>query len=285
MEFLKRKPMVGILAFMVVLFTMPLGHALMILMGQIFGERYQYPAAAVLGLIGVVVIIIAVGRKSETWTTWLGFFGAVLIWTGWVEFSYVYYANRLGVEPLIENGEVVTKPEYLMMPSSIGILLGTFLYFFLMKDTGCRFVKWFHRNLGIFRNVAPSGRKRNVAAITAMETIYIMWFFYLVLMIAYDKGIFGDHHPVTYGIFFGSLLWSLYLFSRLLKKANMAFAVRYAIPTVIIFWNSVEILGRWGFFKEIWIHPQEYALEIGLIFLAFVGMTVLSLLTPKEKGL
>ena len=47
----------------------------------------------------------------------------------------------------MENGEVATKPEYLMMPSSIGIFLATALYFFFNKDTRCHFFRWFHRHL------------------------------------------------------------------------------------------------------------------------------------------
>lgn len=80
----------------------------------------------------------------------------------------------------------------------------------------------------------------------------------------YVGAIFGDRRPFTYFIFFGSLLWSLYLIIRLVKYAKIAPAMRYTIPTVVIFWNSVEILGRWDFFKEIWVEPTQYALEMGL---------------------
>ena len=30
-------------------------------------------------------------------------------------------------------------------------------------------------------------------------------------------------------------------------------AIRYAIPTVIILWNVVEIPGKWNFYTEPWI--------------------------------
>ena len=70
---------------------------------------------------------------------------------------------------------------------------------------------------------------------------------------------------------------------RLIKFKKIAPAIRSAIPTVIIFWNAVEILGRWNFFKEIWIEPMNYALEMGLIFIAFVVVIVLTILTPNGK--
>ncbi len=275
-----RKPFIGITAFIMVLFTMPLGHALMVLVEKIFGEGYQYPAATVLGFVGVGLIVIAFRKNEETPATWLGFFAGILIWTGWVEFSFVYFANHLAVAPLIENGEVVTKPEYLILPSSLGLFLATVLYFFFRRETRCNFFNWFHRNLKMELQPTDAGRKRNFAIITATETVYILWMFYILLMIVYDNRFFGDYHPATYFVFFGSLLWSLYLFIRLIKFQKTARAIRYAIPTVIIFWNAVEILGRWGFFEEIWVHPWDYTLEMGLIFAAFVGVTVLTMLTP-----
>ena len=278
-----KRPFVGILAFLVVLFIMPIGHAVMVLIEILFGKEYQYVAAVALGLIGVVFLFLGTKQEKETTATWMGFFAGILLWTGWVEFSYVYFAHHLAIAPLMEKGKVITKPEYLLMPSTIGLLFATFLYFFFNKETRCHFIKWFHRHLKLNLGAPTSSKNRNYAGITAMETIYIFWLFYVLLLIAYDPRLLGDRHPVTYAIFFGSLLWSLYLFVRLIKISKMPHAVRYAIPTVVIFWNSVEILARWGFFKEIWIHPGEYKLELSLIFAAFVGMTILTLLTPQEK--
>lgn len=229
------------------------------------------------------IFLLGTKQEKETTATWMGFFAGILFWTGWVEFSYVYFAHYLAIEPLMENGKVVTKPEYLLMPSTIGLFFATFLCFFFNKETRCHCIKWFHRHLKLNLGAPTSSKNRNFATITAMETIYIFWLFYVLLLIAYDPGLLGDRHPVTYTIFFGSLLWSLYLFIRLIKITKMPHAVRYAIPTVVIFWNSIEILARWGFFKEIWIHPGEYKLELSLVFAAFVGMTILTPLTPQEK--
>ncbi|MBV54455.1 MAG: hypothetical protein QF923_02140 [Candidatus Marinimicrobia bacterium] len=283
MNVINKKPFVGLLAFLVVLFTMPLGHTAMILMEKIFGSEFQYLAATILGLIGLVFLWIGTYRESETSTTWLGFFAGVFIWTGWVEFSFIYFAHHVNIAPLIDNGEVITKPEYLLMPSSIGLLLATGIYFFFNADTRCHFFRWFHRNMNMKLKNRISRKERNYSLITAIETIYIIWLFYIILLLIYDNQILGDRHPVTYIIFFGMLMWFLYLFVRLLKFQRMAPAVRYAIPTVIVFWNCVEILGRWNFFKEIWIAPQQYALEMMLIFGAFVGVTVLTILTPKRE--
>ncbi len=115
-----RKPFIGIIAFIIVLFTMPLGHALMIVMEKTLGHRFVFEAALILGLLGVITLFLGMISKKSLTATLLGLFGGLFVWTGWVEFAFVYYAHRFGVPPLMENGEIVTKPEYLIMPSSIG---------------------------------------------------------------------------------------------------------------------------------------------------------------------
>lgn len=278
-----KKPFTGILTFIIVLLIMPLGHAFMILMEKLFGEQYLFPAATLLGFIGVFLLVIGLKKTKELAATIYGFFAGLLIWTGWIEFSFVWTAHHLGIQPLLENGEIVTKPEYLIMPSSLGFLLVLIVYFLFNRQTNCLFFRWFQRNLKMrFIIRVKQSQPRPLAMITAMEFIGIIWVFYIFLLLIYDKSIFGDRHPVTY-IFFGiSLLWSFYLIVNLLKKSNLAFAIRYSIPTVIIFWNAVEILGRWGFFKEFWIEPSEYILEMILILVVFIALTGILVFERKK---
>lgn len=281
---LNDKPFIGMLAFIVVLFTMPLGHTLMILIEMIFGHFYQFPGAAAVGMIGGVLLWIGARTQQEAKATWYGLFGGLLLWTGWIEFSFVWSAHHLGIQPLMDRGEVITKPEYLIMPSSIGLLLATTLYFVFNGNTRCNLFTWMQRNFKLKIKQENNGKQRNYAIITALEIIFILWFFYIVLLLVYDNRILGEHHPGTYAVFTISLIWSLYLFIRLIKFNKIAPAVRYAIPTVILFWNTIEILGRWNFFKEIWLHPLDHTLELILIFIAFVTVTVLTILTPKGQS-
>ena len=278
-----KNPFIGIIAFIIVLFTMPLGHAAMILMEKGFGHEYIYQAALWLGIFGLLLLIWGVVSKNENTATFLGLFAGLFIWTGWIEFAYVYYANRYGVEPLMVGGEVVTKPEYLIMPSSVGFWAIFILHYFFASKTGCHFFNWFQEKLKLSKVTEFKPVKRNVAMTTLTELIALLWTFYLVLLFTYDDNFAGDRHIITYIIAFGSLLWSLYLFLKLIKIKKMAYAIRYAIPTVIIFWNFVEILGRWDFFKEIWIEPAKYWLEMTLIFIVFVVFLIISLLTKKKN--
>lgn len=278
------KPFTGITAFIVVLFTMPLGHAAMILMEKSFGHEYIYIAAMILGFLGLLLLIWGVISSNKTKATFLGLFGGLFIWTGWIEFAYVYYANRYGVEPLMINGEVATKPEYLIMPSSIGFWAILMIYYFFGTNTGCRFFNWLQKKLEFSKLVHLKPADRNMAMTTFMELIALLWTFYLVLLFAYDANFVGERHPLTYIVAFGSLFWSIYLFMKLLKITKIANAVRYAIPTVIIFWNFIEILGRWNIFKEIWIEPKKYWIEMLLILAVFIILLVIASIEKKKRN-
>ncbi|MEA3461092.1 MAG: hypothetical protein U9R49_04370, partial [Bacteroidota bacterium] len=74
-----KKPFIGILAFLIVLFTMPLGHAAMIIMEKSFGHAYIYHAAILLGFIGLGLLVWGVISANETKATFLGLFGGLFI--------------------------------------------------------------------------------------------------------------------------------------------------------------------------------------------------------------
>ncbi len=262
----------GILAFVIVLLLMPLGHALMVLL-EMLGTAV-FASALIVGFLGCVMLWWGVARPMrDLYATLLGAIGGVLTWTGWVEFSFVWLAHKLEVQPLMENGEVATKPEYLVMLSSIG-LLGTMTLLFMFAHTRCPFFVWGQKRMGVHKAVAiPSTSQRPLAMIAFIEMIMIVWTFYIVLLVCYDNDIAGDRHPITWIVAFGSLAWSVYLMGKLLRIRSFDHAVRYAIPTVVIFWNFVEVMGRWNLFKEIWVHPTEHWIENSLILATMVGFT------------
>ncbi|GLB48993.1 hypothetical protein Y10_13610 [Neptunitalea sp. Y10] len=243
---------------------MPIGHALMVLNDQILAD-YKLSGAFIIGFLGVIALRSGFYfEQKKSVATLLGLLGGVLVWTGWIEFSFVWIAEKIGTLPLTENGTVVTKPEYLIMPSSIG-LLGSFFLLYIFSSNKCQFFNWIQKHIGIKKSLKSKDKGRPLALVTFIETIMILWTFYLVLLMVYDKDIAGDKHPITYITAFGSLLWSLYLMKTLVKIKKFDYAIRYAVPTVIIFWNFIEILGRWNLFKEIWIHPLEYWLEVSIL--------------------
>lgn len=271
----------GVLAFVIVLLTMPLGHAAMILMEKAFGNEYIFVAALMLGLVGFVALITGAKSKNATYATFLGLFAGLFIWTGWIEFAFVYYAKRYEVAPLMMNSEIVTKPEYLIMPSSVGFWAIFMVFYLFGIRTNCPFFSWIRTKLNISKS--NEANNRNAAIITFMELVVLLWTFYLVLLFAYDPNFAGDRHPVTYFIAFASLFSSVLMFKNLIKVKNLAYSLRFAIPTVIVFWNFVEILGRWDFFKEIWTEPMSYWFEITLMGIVFLAITLWSIVSNKTR--
>jgi hypothetical protein len=283
---LYRPPFVGLLAFIIVLVVQALGHTVMIAMENIFGEQYVYQSAFAMGTLGAVLLFIGMRHNSEVTATWLGFWAGTFLWTGWVEFAFVWNANALNVPDLmdkVQTGQIATKAEYLVMMSSVGVLCATMACLLLNKETKCNMFVWFQRRLNLRTGKPSRGYERNFAYITCLETIYVVWFCYLVLLFVYDESILGDRHPVTYGIFFLNTVWAIYLFPRLMQMWKVTTAIRYGIPTAIIAWNSVEIAGRWHLFTEFWEQPEKFGLEMSLVAGAVVLAALLAVKTPAHQ--
>lgn len=265
-----------LVSFFFVLLTMPLGHALMIIMDNTMPPTAVHYGAFLMGLVGMAIVIAGVFVKGDTRQTLLGLIGGLLFWTGWVEFLFQYYANRYGVEPEIENGAVVTKPEYLILPATFGLWVMVMMLYLFCTRTGCNFMNWCQRHF--FRShrmeIAPHPLSRHTAMTTFMELNMILWTLYLVLMFCYDKNFLGDHHPVTFLVGIGCFIGAIFMFRKELRLKAWGANIRMAIATVIVFWTPVEILGRINFFKEFWVHPEQYATLMLLLLAAFIALGI-----------
>lgn len=274
-------PVPAILAVLIVYFWQGMGHFVMHQMQHAWFPGHDLLAAFIIGVIGVAMVWI--GRdRAENAATLLGFAGGSLIWLSWIEFSFVWVARELNVEPAAW-GAKPTLPEYRVMLSSVGVMFATLVFFFFNKETRCNAFMWLHRNLGMKIGDKVSGQARNLASIVAMETIYVTWFFYIYLLVIYNPDIFGTDHWVTFascGLF---AIWALYLIQRLWWFQRMAPALRYAIPTAIIAWNVNEILEKWGHLDEIWVQPSKYALELGIVAAALVLTVILAIVSPARR--
>ena len=265
-----------LVSFIVVLFAMPLGHALMILMEHYMAPSTMHVAGFFLGLVGLIMVIVGVFVKGDTRQTLWGLFGGLLFWTGWVEFLFLYYARRYGVQPEMEFGKVVTKPEYLILPASFGLWMMVMTMYIFSTRNGCDFITWIQKVC--FRDkrkvIAPQPMTRHTSIVTFMEVNMMLWGCYLLLMFCYDKNFLGDHHPVTFLVGLGCFIGSIFMFKRQLHLASWGANIRMAIAAVIVFWTPVEILGRINFFNEFWTEPQHYVFEMSAILVVFVLLFV-----------
>lgn len=265
-----------IASFLLVLFAMPLGHAIMILMDSFLSETHLHVAGFIMGLVGFIIVIIGVFVKGDTRQTLCGLFGGLLFWTGWVEFLFLCYARRHGVQPEMENGVVVTKPEYLIMPATFGMWMMVMLLYVFSTESGCNFIAWIQKVA--FRDkrkiIVPHPMTRHTSMVTFMEVNMMLWTMYLLLMFCYGKTFLGDHHPVTFLIGLGCLAGSIFMFRKELKTSPWGANIRMGIATVIIFWTPVEILGRINFFKEFWVEPGKYWLPMLAVLAVFVALGI-----------
>lgn len=284
---------------------MPLGHALMILM-EIFISPSMLPYSAFgLGLVGLIVAICGVFARRDTPQTLCGLIGGLLLWTGWVEFLFMYYAQRFGAHPEIVSGVVtttttyldgiaanpslsingtpvvhmqdvkdivVTRPEYLLMPASFGFWVTIMLLYIFNVRTGCNFILWCQKVLlGKRREqIVRSGMTRHVAMVTFTETMMLLWSCYLLLMFCYDPRFLGQSHPVTIAVGVGCFIGFFFIFRKQLARRLWGANIRMAIPAVIVLWTPIEILGRNRLLNEIWIAPLDHLVEMIVILVTFV---------------
>ena len=230
----------SVASFLMVLLTMPLGHALMILMEKILSESALHYAGFAMGAVGLGIVIAGVFAKGDTRQTLCGLFGGLLYWTGWYEFLFQYYANRYGVMAEVVDGEVDTKPEYLIMPATFGLWVMVMTLYVVSPRTGCCVI-----NGG-----------------------------YIARMCGYAAKFLCERHPVTVGLGMVCMAGSVLMFRKQLRIGAWGANIRMAIAVVVVFWTPVEILGRMDFFKEFWVEPQEYAVEMICILAVFAALAV-----------
>lgn len=275
----------SIASFLLVLCTMPLGHAMMIIMENTMTPAAVHCSAFCMGLAGLLLVIGGVFVKGNTRQTVCGLIGGLLFWTGWVEFLFQYYATRWGTQPEMENGEVVTRPEYLILPASFGMWMMVMTLYIFSTKNGCNFINWWQRMiLRSHKNeIAARPMTHHTSIVTFMELNMILWASYLLLMFCYDKNFLGDRHPITSIVAAGCLLGSIFIFRKQLKLSSWGANIRMAIATVIVFWVPVEVLGRLNFFHEFWVEPEKYATQIVSILVAFVVLMVYIMMAARKR--
>lgn len=275
----------SIASFLLVLCTMPLGHAMMIIMENTMTPAAVHCSAFCMGLAGLLLVIGGVFVKGDTRQTVCGLIGGLLFWTGWVEFLFQYYATRWGTQPEMENGEVVTRPEYLILPASFGMWMMVMMLYIFSTKNGCNFINWWQRTILRSRKneIAARPMTHHTSIVTFMELNMILWASYLLLMFCYDRNFLGDRHPITSIVAAGCLLGSIFIFKKQLKLSSWGSNIRMAIATVIVFWVPVEVLGRLNFFHEFWVEPEKYATQIVSILVAFLVLMVYIMMAARKR--
>lgn len=262
---LLRAPTVGILALAAGLLGQWLRHAAFPLTEGLLGENYYYGLLAIGGL-GALLVWIGL-RKSELTATLMGYLGGLFIWIGWFEFGFHYFAEHFAVPPYAASERLISTPDLNLVQASFPILFSLFLvYGVFNRHTRCNFMRWIHRNLRVSPGTPTAKVQRDIARITAMETLFVVWFCYtLWLFITY----FGASMRIIGGAYLLWLGWFLYLLVKLLKINRPGYAFRYGIPVGIIGWVLVATPSHMGLFPVIWLKPFEYPVASVTALLVF----------------
>ena len=284
---MKKYPGKAIASVLLVLFTMPLGHAAMILMEHYLSTGVLHVCAFLLGLAGLSVTVAGVFVKGDLKQTLCGLFGGLLFWTGWVEFLFQYYADRYGMQPYVDEltGKV-TQPEYLILPATFGLMMMFMLLYLFSIRSGCNFFNWCQKKLfGSRRDIIVARPvTRHTSIVTFMELNLMMWACYVLLMFCYDSRFLGDTHPVTLAIAVGCLVGAMFIFLKQLRIASWGANIRMSIATVLTFWTFVEVLGHIGIMKEIWVEPMEHVGVMSALAVLFAGLGAYTVYAAFKKN-
>ncbi len=269
---LGENPTAGIFSLLMVWCGLALGHSLVVLQSASTGGSGLLNTVISWGLGTGGFILVWIGMKRpETQGTVLGYLGGNLIWCGFFEWTWHYFAQALEIEPVLDNGIMILSPELLLIQATVLIVIAMLIFLGANKDTRCRMFLWFHRNFRLQPGTMTAGYKRQYARIAAMETVFLIWTIYLFAIFINDpRGIRYDSIAAM-AITAGFIAWSIYLVPKLLTCLCFGATFRYGIAVGSVSWLPIEALSRWGLYPEVWVKPAEFPVVMSAVLVAYVA--------------
>ena len=265
----------AVVSIAVTLVAMPLTHILARALKDGTSGVEQFYAGMGMGTVGLLMVVVGVFVKGDARQTLLGLFGGMFYWMGAIDFLFMYYANRFGTQAQLDpvTGEIVSRPEYLLLPATFGFWAMTMMLYLFCTRNGCNFLNWWQRLFfGRYKKeIAARPMTRHTSIVAFMEVVTMLWTCYLLLMFCYDERFIGDHSPLTLLVGMGGFIGSLFMFARLLRYPAWGMSLRYGYATVIIFWIGVEVFDRIHVLEGLWAAPLEHTDQ-----LAVIGLSVLA---------
>jgi len=259
--------MKGALAFVTVLFIMPLGHAVTVLALKLPHE-WHMPIIVVSLIAAVAIIYLTKKIKAPAWETFVGMIAGVLLWASLVE---------MGVH---EGAHALEITERKAMEFTLAILIPLFIYFVFNENLKCNLFISLRKGLGITKGKLPEISIDHWGPRVAIKMFLMIWVGHMILFFGYDEDVFGPQHLYCKIVFVLCLLGGSYLFYRLTKVKEMDYAFRYAIPTVIVLLSCVELLVKWKITSEPWVNINP--VFMGIVAIAFIAI-ILYIVRAERK--
>ena len=137
----------AVVSIVVTLAAMPLTHSLARVLKEGTTGVEQFYAGMGMGAFGLFMVIAGVFVKGHIRQTLLGLFGGMFYWMGAVDFLFMYFANRFGTQAQLDpvTGEVVSRPEYLLLPATFGFWVMVMILYLFCTRNGCNFLNWWQK--------------------------------------------------------------------------------------------------------------------------------------------
>ena len=202
----------------------------------------------------------------------LGYSGGTLLWMGFFEWTWRNFSLLLGIDPLLIDGQAVLPPSFLLIQASTFIFLPLVVLIAANKDTRCRMMQWFRRHLRLkVPETAGNRHRHDSARVSAMETIFVIWFVYLINIALYDPRLLGTNQEVYIISLALIACWAIFLIAKLLRIPRSGLAVRYAIPTAYLLSIVIDGLTQTGLFPAFWVQPLKYPLSAACMLALFAA--------------
>jgi len=271
----------------VTLVAMPITHIIARALKNSCMGVEEFYAGLAMGGVGMLLVIIGVFVRGDVKQTLCGLFGGMVYWMGAVDFLFMYYAQRYGTQAQLDpvTGEIVSRPEYLLLQATFGFWAMTMLLYLFCTANGCNFINWWQR---LFfgkrkKEIAARPMTRHTSIVTFMEVMTMLWTCYLLLMFCYDEHFIGDHSPMTLLVGMGGFVGSLFMFAKLLHYRSWGLSLRFGYATVIIFWIAVEVFDRIHVIEGIVAALSEHLLQIAIIAVSLVAAGGYALYKKKHE--
>jgi hypothetical protein len=279
-------PWLGLVAFFAIIVWKMVSHTLSQLISAAFPGDSVFVAGACIGVVGAVVVWRGM-KCEEHAATCLGWLGGVLIWNGWFENSFDFFAEAMHVSNIVaDSGPKRTLPPNLQVIQAGVLVVLPMFYLIVManKDTRCRLALWMRRNLRLLAGTPTHAYRPVYARITALEVIFVNWFMYILNVSIHDPRIIGTGQPLHYVAIGCFVVWAAYMAIFGCTRIREApLAIRYAIGAAAPAWSAIENASSLKLFKEIWLHPFDYSVEMTLIALVFIAVATVLVRAPAPS--
>ena len=257
---MSNRPAIALFALTATFLGQPLARGINRILLLLLGD-WAIVGFLVIGVAGILLVAANLSAEEKRASV-AGFLGGLLIWRGFFDGPFRFFADWFSIPP-VDFGGFPLGGRYALLMSSLTVMLALLLLYGLMnRETKCFFMRWLMRLIHWSPGDPTPGLSRSYARITAMEPVFVQWGIFLLFL--FLGGWLGTPFYVV------MVVWSVFLVWQLLRRRRVGEAFRYAIPVSVIVWSLAEVGAFFGYYPEFWQTPLEHPFAMTLMLVVFV---------------